>query len=891
MSSSKRQVRRLTRVAAWALMFGVSGAASAQDDAGSPGQIEEPVADDSSPPASEDPAQALPAIEEIQVTTERRRKSIQRIPGSVQAITAEDLQTKGIGFDFRNLQVAVPGLHITNQEGQIEVFIRGIGSTNNDFSSDPAVATHYNGMYIARPRGIGPMFYDAERIEINKGPQGTVRGRNATGGTINIVSRKPTLDEYSAYVQAGAGNFNSVNLEGAVNAPVLEDLALRGAVFYQEHDAFYSNALNNGVDAPGQQSDVAFRVSGLWEPTSRLSAYVVFDWAEQNGTGDPGQFWGGALSAGFDSGDLDDPRDQFFLQEGDLRNELWGIQGVITYDFGPVIAEYNGGFRRFDFFNKNAQRPFQQGVNYPGVDTSGFGLDNFGTFYQLEESDAIVQELRVFSPDDSRFRWTGGAFFYQENFGRVSWDVTDQTLSQNNLGGQSVTLPDSSVQSLAFYADGTFDVTSRLRFHAGARFTTEEKEEVGFQAQYAFDFGPDVAAADVRSGTPGFRLRRPSELSLTDPVNADPTAQFLDAIEAFGGRDTLDELIADNPDSVSLTTTAPTGLERRKYDASYVNWRAGVEFDLTRRSMLYFTASTGTRSGGINPTVTLPDATRLPVTFDPENLLVFEVGSKNVFYLGDLVLRINAAGFVYRYTDQVLQGLVAAQGSGGSIDEQQNFLTNTNVGDSTLIGVELDGSIFLPYGLEFSWNVAYLNSSYGESVVNESRLFQESDFIDFDGDGDTDELLPQVNVNLEGGPLQNVSELNLALTLRQRIPVGDTQFDWAVHYSFRSEFFYTPFGGRGFDFNGNEVPLANMQRPSFFSDQNGDFLSDRVPSVNILNLNAGWSFGDDLRYRVDGYVNNLTNEAFPGKAFVNPFVNIRFLNPPRTFGVRLAARL
>ncbi|MEO1339052.1 MAG: TonB-dependent receptor, partial [Myxococcota bacterium] len=364
--------------------------------------------------------------------------------------------------------------------------------------------------------------------------------------------------------------------------------------------------------------------------------------------------------------------------------------------------------------------------------------------------------------------------------------------------------------------------------------------------------------------------------TLTDPTHANPADQFLDAVRRFGARDTLGELIANNPGSVSLTTTDPAGLENKKYDASYVNWRVGLEYDLARRSMVYASASTGTRSGGINPTITLPDNSRLPVTFDPENLLVVEVGSKNRFQLGPLPVRLNGAAFWYRYTDQVLQSLVAGRDAGGGIDQQQNFLTNANVGESTLLGLELEGDVLLPFGFSFGWNLAYLNSNYGDTVVNESRLFQEADFIDFDNDGDLTELLPQVNVNLEGGPLQNTSTINAALTLRQIIPVGSVSLDWTVSYLYRSEFFYTPFGGRGFDFNGNEIPIAQMQRPSFFADtQNGNFLSDRVPSVSVVNVNVGVVFGDDVQFRLDGYVTNLTNETFAGKGFVNPFVNIR----------------
>ncbi len=831
-------------------------------------------------------------MEVITVTTQRRSQSIQEVAGSVQAFSAENLEERGVGSDFRNLQLVVPGLQITNQEGQVEVFIRGVGSSNNDFSSDPAVATHYNGFTLARPRSIGPMFYDLERVEINKGPQGTLRGRNASAGTINILSRRPELEKLGGYLRTGLGNLHAREIEGAVNLPVAKSLSLRGSLFLQEHGPYYENALSNGVEAPGAEDNQAFRGSALWKPTERLSFYAVFDMAQVSGTGDPGNFWGGALSAGYDTDDLDDPRDQFFLQQGKVKNDLWGVVGVASYDFGPLTAEYNGGVRRYRFFNKNAQRPFQRGVNYPGVDLSGFDLDNFGTFYQLEESESVMHELRLHSPDSARLRWTSGAFYTRESFGRVSWDFTDKTLAEGNLGGQSVMLPDSLVESYAFYGDGTLDVTRSLRLTAGVRYTDESKSEVGFQAQYQFDFGAEVLADDVRAGTPGFALRYPSELHRKDPGSVDPAAQFLDAIASFGARDTLGALIAENPGAVSLTSTDPEGRKRQSYGAQYVDWRAGVEYDLTDRSLLYTMVSTGTRSGGINPTVTLPDGTRLPTTFQPEKLLAVELGAKNQLAPAALErwLRkafVNLSGFYYRYTDQVLQTLVAARGSGASVTEQQNFLTNSNVGNANLFGVELSGEAFLPLGFSLGWNGAYLTSRYDRTIVNESRLFQEKDFLDHDGDGDTEEMLPQVQVNLEGGPLQNTSTWNLVLALREVLPFSWGLIDWTVNYLYRSEFHYTPFGGRGFDWNGREIPLAQMTRPSFYPDQNGNFLSDRVPSTNLVNLSAGATFGGETQLRLEGYVTNLTNEAFPGKGFVNPFVNIRFLNPPRTFGARI----
>src|SRR5688572_21809461 len=95
---------------------------------------------------------------EVIVTTERHKQDLQNVAATVQTFDAEQLEKLGVNTDFRNLQVVVPGLQITNQEGKLEVFLRGIGSTDSDFSSDPSVATHYNGVYLPRPRSIGPMF-------------------------------------------------------------------------------------------------------------------------------------------------------------------------------------------------------------------------------------------------------------------------------------------------------------------------------------------------------------------------------------------------------------------------------------------------------------------------------------------------------------------------------------------------------------------------------------------------------------------------------------------------------------------------------------------------------------------------------------------------------------
>ena len=140
--------------------------------------------------------EAAKQLDTVIVTVERREQGLQKYAGTAQSISADDIRALGINNELRNIQALVPGLSMANQEGNLEIFIRGVGSANNTELGDPGAAPHINGAYIPRPRGLGGMFYDIERVEINKGPQGTLRGRNALAGSLNIVTKRPDLEQF-----------------------------------------------------------------------------------------------------------------------------------------------------------------------------------------------------------------------------------------------------------------------------------------------------------------------------------------------------------------------------------------------------------------------------------------------------------------------------------------------------------------------------------------------------------------------------------------------------------------------------------------------------------------------------------------------------------------------
>jgi iron complex outermembrane receptor protein len=891
-------------------------------------------------------------MEEIIVTASRREENLQEYAGTIQAFTGDELTSMNVTNDFRTLQYAITGLNISNQEGKIEVYLRGIGSSDSDFASDPAIATHYNGIYLPRPRSIGPMFFDVERVEVHKGPQGTLRGRNAVGGTINIISNKPDFDGFSGWVKAGIGEFDFREAEGVFNFTATDDLAFRLAIHTEERDAYMDNALEKVVsdsggiggqsirlqdalqgnmDAPGAIDTTAVRLSMLWEPGDRFSAFVLADWVDEGGSSTPGAFTGRALSAGYDIDRLPDPYDQYFVNEGYLDNEIKGIATTLTYDFDTWTIEYNGSYREYDFQHRNAAREWQLGMDYPGAEAEAEEVilnqaqGRYGNFTQSEISETIINEFRVYSHNDQRFRWTAGLFRLDEemdwssqDFSHGWWGDCDWFQPGTNCGWLNGLSSEnrgdgSEVTSTAVYTDGTFDISDRTRLIAGLRWTEDEKTANDANAAYQMVLTDEALEAlgldgplDIIQGTNGLLLTRAGGRPInTVPLgnSAETRQYFLDGITAWGGLDNLDELIAWNPELFQVIISSDfqqdldgdgvpdpgSGNITKKYKDDYIDWRLGFEHDLNDYNMMYGTISTGTRSGGINRP--LPgNAQGADVTWDPEQLLVYEIGINSIFDLGQFPARANGAIFYYDYDDKVLQGLVSVDCTGDAPNAPPctvNHVQNQNAAKAKLFGIEFDGDILFNWGLNLRWNVAYLDSEFksGSVVVDTRRpgwLYGVSD---------------PYEVDLSGNQLPNTSKWNVMLSLSQNFDLNFGSLDWTLGATYRSKFYLSPYNNKGYDADNNPAPLEVMlvNNNDFFTNggfpaANGNFLSDYVPSTLVWNFNVGLNFGRDEAFRVEGWWSNFTDETFSGKAFINESVNIRFLNPPSMWGLRAIYR-
>lgn len=793
-------------------------------------------------------------IDSIKVTVDRREKRLQDYAGSATAFTERDLDRVGV-TNVRNMSSTTPYLEIGNQEANTEIYIRGVGSDNNTELGDPAAATHIDGIYIPRPRGVGSMFFDLERVELNRGPQGTLRGRNATAGSLNLVTAKPKLGEWGAEGSFQLGNYSQRLTRAMVNIPIGQRLALRVAAFSEVHEPFYENGGPVHTLRASESADVlAYRASAKWLPIDQVTITVQHDLTQERGTGFNGTNFSEALLAGIQPDEIKNPRKVVYRgAQGSLDLLHWGVHGNVNVDLGPVQVEYLSSYRDMDYESVSAGNA---GLAFPGAPPPD--IDNWGTSYWEASSRSVVQELRIFSPDESRFRWTAGGFFFREKQAVFLGSTNDK--STGYLGNE-FNMPDVTGTSWAGYADGTFDIIETLRATAGIRLTTESKERTGIGSIY----GLNGVTAPFRYGTEGFKFAGRDRADFTAPTAAEldadgnvapPFNDFRNGIDRFGARDTLQATLA--APGVSMWNNIRE--QRGTYSDTFLDFRAGVDTNVTPDNLLYLMFSTGHKSGGFNDNVTTLAGQSIAPTYKPEAIYATELGSKNEFLERRLIT--NVSGFWYAYTDMQFQ-TIQALGDPGNLPPGQappSTALRQNAATARLLGLEVDATWRLPAGLQAGLQAMLLSAQFTDGEVNDTRVSYEPS--------------PDNVVSLNGRDLPRAPRLSLNYSLSQTITTPIGYFDWLVSGQTKTKHYMTVFNGEGYDNEGNVNPLY----------------SDVVPTFTRFDAGVGYARPDGM-LRIDAFVNNLTNVAHMTSLINVPNLNLRFFNPPRQMGVRLSMYL
>jgi len=861
---------------------------------------------------------AAGGLDEVVVTVDRRAKSLQDYSGVAAAFSETKLDAVGI-TNMRELSTQVPGLAIANQEGSTEIYIRGVGSDNNTELGDPAVALHVDGVYIPRPRGLGTAFFDIERVEVSSGPQGTLRGRNALGGTVNIVTVQPKLGEFGAYAEATFGTYALRRYEGAVNIPVGESVAFRFSGMSEVHDPYYQNGGPlYDIRAPEDADNYGLRGTFKYQPSSRFTATIGYDLTAERGVGFVGSNVQGAITHVDDNGtpgdtsddvpapiapeDIENPRNIYMhgmQPHVDMKHQ--GIRADLTFDAGPVIFNALASFRDLKYKQNtgSSNGAIYQGFNY---DTAAGDVDRFGSAYWVTNSQSIVAELRAYAPDTARFRWTVGGFFFDETQDAFLGQTSDPHVG---YGGGEFNMPGVKGGSIAGYADATFDVTESFRVLGGIRVTHETKaRNDGLWALW----NNLPTAGFGRYGTEGFQYKDFDRPTYTRGTSIEERVNFFfDGIDSFGARDEVPLNICNDPPAASmgqpqtpriaknaegnfrctsgiraevLNGTLP-GFNQDMYqyvaqnndvENTFFDWRAGIEYDFSKDNLAYATASTGHKAGGFNDTQQFGDMPLFNSEYDPESMIAFEIGSKNVF--ADRKFRLNAAAFAYLYSDLVFQTIVSVgedpDPADPNVGPPASAVRQNADSLATVFGLDVDANYALPAGLEAELHVLLEQSKFGDGTeVNDSRIgFGDNSVVDIGGN-----YLPRAPV------------VTLNYALSQLIFSSIGSFNWIVQGQTVGTHYQSVFNGDGT----RVLPLVEGQTPSdayLALEENPARLTDVVHTYTRFDIGVGWTHPEG-RLSINGYVNNLADVVYTTSINANPGSNLRFYNNPRTAGLRV----
>ena len=665
-------------------------------------------------------AQSVGALEEVIVTAEKRATTVQETPIAVSAFSGDELDRALISKPM-DLQFNVPNMLMSKGNfTTAAISIRGIGNLGVGSATDSGTGVHFNGVYLNGGRIFETEFYDAERVEVLRGPQGTLYGRNTTAGVVNMITNKPT-DEFGGDITLELGNYDHIKAKGAINIPLGDQWAQRFSMFYNERDGYVDNEFDgNKIDGrdmwslrsstrwAGDNADATLVVNYFKEDSDRMRGSNqrclrdseailgclptgLADEVTNSGatvTGFLTQISGSVLGVSFPADDFAnspksrDPREQFldFTPQYEVEDLMISFESNLDfadYTLTTVLGYHASDLSArndYDFTVASEQWPLEVDVNL-GPD----GIVTVDRAYSIDRSttepEQYSAELRLATDFSGDWNFLVGGFYldYQsdvhyyvysaalEVYGQATGIPPEQRLFDNDTS-------DYTLETWAMFGEAYWQLSDSLLLTLGLRYSEEEK------------------SSKQRSIYLGF---------LDDPTAPDG------GYEDFGGE-----------------WEEPTG----KFN---ITW--GVADDV----MTYLTLSRSYKSGGFNPIsasspVLAEDASL--AEFDPEYINAFEVGLKSRFF--DQTLQSNISYFYYDY-----EGLQIS-----TINNQTALNLNY---DATIQGIEAE-FVWVPTdNWRFSSNLAWLDSEMdgGSSL----------DTADINTLGTTENIISSPNSNVYVG--------------------------------------------------------------------------------------------------------------------------------------------
>jgi len=868
--------------------------------------------------------EATSTVGEVVVTAQRREQALQDVPIAVSAFSGEGLKEQRIDTG-QDLLFAVPNVNFSRANfGGFNFQIRGIGTKLVATSADAAIGVHVNNVPTGASTLADSNFFDVERIEVLRGPQGTQFGRNTTGGLVNIITAKPT-DDFSASITGELANYNSRRANGYVNIPLGDKLAFRAAGSYSKRDGFGDNTVT-GNDIDGRDL-WASRLTLKFDPTETFSAYLMWEHFEE-----------------------EDNRTQVGKQLciKDLgRTTVGGVP--TTSAFGSTQNNFSQGCAMGDINGKAGLGTINTAA------TLGGGLGNI--------SGLITGDANVGKFQDPDLRNIESAFdpIYTNQFDGIifnaAWDITESmnlsyTASHTESEGfqradynrvtPSTTFNPNVVFGLLTDANGNFNDpqvglsnqfrTVQIGVGESKQDTHEIRLQSSFDGKFNFSAGASYQKTEARTelyvaGNTLTAVARATNLGIPGcfPDGAAPGCVLVDqkAIPDGSGGNYFASITDYQVESYALfgeasyelsdTLRVTAGLRRtedHKEAQPYapnlfipggagplaiqrvtfeemtgrlnLEWTPTVSF--TDRSLFYGSYARGYKGGGFNPPQT-PGQEIFPIAYDPEFIDAFEIGSKNVLMGGKMVL--NLTGFYYDYKGYQVSQII------------QRTAVNTNI-DAKIWGAELE-SIWEPVtNLRLNANIGYLKTELADTSALDLMDLTQGD--------------PNYVTLKNGANFSNcIAATSEVATLQGLINAGIVPIAAMQGVCSGAVPFVTPLAGIPDEIGGNELPNSPHWTVSLGAQYRFEFaggwsatprvdfyyqgesyariynrVNDQLDAYTNTNIsltfeNADWGVLAQL------YVRNLTDEQVITDKYLTDdssglYTNI-FLSEPRTYGV------
>ena len=632
-------------------------------------------------------------LEEIVVTAQKRTESLQDVPIAVTVHDGSDIEADNVE-SLLGIGSQTPGLVFTAfSVGQPEISIRGVSTKEDGASANDSVVVSVDDVYIAARTAQVFDIFDLERVEVLRGPQGTLYGKNSIGGSINFVTKKPTADTSLRFRQS-FGNYGIFDSAGLISGAISDNLFGKISFSRRKHDGFLTNILPTSPDynkAQGERDNFAIRGQFVYLPSDDLEMVISIDSADDSHGATNREPIGSRVEVGAPV--LDDKHPGFhgnnnasdpvgvnkeFKGDGDAFTTLAETEGYTDRNVMgfSVKSTYSGGanadfisitsFRQseFDWLEDSSGLPPSSvftslGPNWQAVATGsrarGFAFDI--TNSAIEETQQITQELRLVSTTEGQLSWIAGAFFSKEDIDRTErFNFTSIGIGTNPDDEHSV--QSNTTNSYAVYGQTEYEISEELTFTGGLRFSNEKKEMT-------------VGA---------YKLN-------------------------------------DNPAAI-LLRGADFGPATASEEFSNVSWKASLDYQVNEDVLVYGNLATGFKSGGF--TGSASTETQATTPFDSEQALSFEAGVKS--RLADNRMLFNALAYATQYKD--LQVTRFYQPHGNNFGE---FITE-NAGEAEIQGLEIEAVGILSENFEVGGNFAWLNAEFVDFTGAVSTGADRADF-------------------------------------------------------------------------------------------------------------------------------------------------------------------